>query len=615
MTDLVGRAAAGVGWLAHSIGRLIGSIIWFAPRGVPWAILVAALLATGAWRSVEDARVAQANQPRPDPVGLADVVENRATGWVGTSSIVRGPFLDSAAYGASIQRWYYLLTDPADDSVAMIARSTERLEQRRTRTIVARVEQEPSAVARALGALEAGTLEVHPERYLVELADRRPTVLVDDEVVTPDDREVAGDITLRGEFGAGQPTADGEAWEYLVSDGNRAVVVRSPHPPDALPVDVWGVAATDRTRAEQAAAVPELQAALDDRSLPERRLLAEGVTPPFATISHLPAMMLAALAVVILIGWLIGYPLYRRHPFPDRIATWPMQPGDEIPAALFGSDRRGSQRVVVDGSPGRLALLDADEVERRSWQFALRDTVGGGPAAAEDATDSSGILTLSSGEGPILVRLGPGSPDVDMSAGTVFGGGRARPALRLRAADLDVLATFSSAADRDRAVAAIEPWRAESLAGRPPAREAVRRPVPGARLPVPLRVAAVVLAAVGALFMIGGAIGLTAGMAGRSELVPGAGQLMIGIGLAAVARGVWLRRSWADGVGFNVAWIGAAIAAFLVIAAPGCGLWLTPNLVACDAIGPLGSAGALAAAIGLGYAAIVIRRYAPWFVR
>ncbi|MGH2384917.1 MAG: hypothetical protein ACRDGB_07705, partial [Candidatus Limnocylindria bacterium] len=105
MTALVSRAAAGVGWLAHGIGRLIRSIIWFAPRGIPWALIVAAMLAVGAWRSIEDARVATATQPRPEPVGLADVVDLRATGWVGTSSIVRGPFLDSASYGASVQRW------------------------------------------------------------------------------------------------------------------------------------------------------------------------------------------------------------------------------------------------------------------------------------------------------------------------------------------------------------------------------------------------------------------------------------------------------------------------------------------------------------------------------
>jgi len=87
------------------------------------------------------------------------------------------------------------------------------------------------------------------------------------------------------------------------------------------------------------------------------------------------------------------------------------------------------------------------------------------------------------------------------------------------------------------------------------------------------------------------------------------------LSIAAVARGVFLRRSWALGVGFNVAWVGAAVAAFLIVAAPQCGLWLAPNLAACEAIGPLGSAAALAAAIGLAYAALAIRRHATAFIR
>ncbi len=123
------------------------------------------------------------------------------------------------------------------------------------------------------------------------------------------------------------------------------------------------------------------------------------------------------------------------------------------------------------------------------------------------------------------------------------------------------------------------------------------------------------LAAVGALFVVGGAIGLPDAIGGRSELIPSAAQLLVGIGFLAVARGVWLRRGWALGVGFNVAWIGAAISAFLIVAAPQCGLWLAPNLAACEAVGPLGSAAALTAAIGLAYAALAIRRHASAFVR
>ncbi|MEO7295468.1 MAG: hypothetical protein ABIZ57_04945, partial [Candidatus Limnocylindria bacterium] len=347
------------------------------------------------------------------------------------------------------------------------------------------------------------------------------------------------------------------------------------------------------------------------------RLLAEGVTPPLAEISYLPAMLMAALAVIILIGWLIGYPLFRRSPLSDRISTWPLQFGDELAADLFGADRRGGRRAVVDGARGHLALLAEDEVERRSWQFALRDAVGRAPAGAADQGTGADVLTLSSGEGPILVRLASGSPDIGMTSGTIVHAGGRRPALRLRATNLDLLAAFATTVERDCAAAAIEPSRAAPPRDDPPPTRDVERPAAAANAhPEPLRAAATVLAAVGALFLAGGGIGFAAVMGGDlGGVAPSLAQLAVGLGFAAVARGVWLRRGWAESVGFTVAWIGAAIAAFLIVAAPGCGLWLTPNLDACQAIGPLGSVGALGAAIGLAYAALAIRRHAPSFVR
>ena len=617
MTLLVSRAAAIIGWLAHAIGRLVGGIIWFAPRGAPWVPAIALLLALGVWRSVEGARAVTATQPRPEPVSLADVVDVRATGWVGTSSIVRGPFLDSRSYGAPVQRWYYLLVDPRDDAVAMVARSVQRLELRRIRTIVARVEVNPASVAKALSGLEGGALTVDPERYLVELADRRPSVLSGDAVASPTGHGLnEREVVLRGSFDAAHPAADGEGWEYLVREGGRAVIVRSPYPPDALPVDVWGVAATDRVRAEQAAAVPELQAVLDGRRLPDRRLLAEGVTPPLPEVSYLPAMILAALATVLVLGWLVGYPIFRRQALADRISTWPILPGDEVMADLFGIDRREAERVVVDGAPARLALLAPDELERRAWQFSLHDTVGTAPVTAAEAAAGTGVLALTSGEGPILVRLDPRPSDLRMAAGSVVHAGRSRPALRLRATGLDLVAAFVSITERDRAVVAIDPARLGVVRdGRPPS-TALSPVIPMSdALPAPLRTAAVVLAAVGAIFVIGGAIGLPEAISGGSGLAPSLAQLAVGGGLAAVGRGVWLRRGWADGLGFTVGWVGAAIAAFLIVAAPQCGLWLSPNLAACQAIGPIGSAAALGAAIGLGYAALAIRRHASAFIR
>ena len=257
------------------------------------------------------------------------------------------------------------------------------------------------------------------------------------------------------------------------------MIVRSPYPPDALPVDVWGVATTDRVRAQQAAEVPALRAALDGRRLPERRLLAEGVTPPLRSVSYLPAMILAALATILVIGWLVGYPRFRRAAVPERISTWPMVSGDEVLADLYGTDRRAAERIVVDGAPARLALFAPDELERRSWQFALGDAAGPAPIAREDAA-APAILALASGEGPILVRFDAAPSNLRVASGTLVHASRARPAFRLRAAGIDLVAAFASSEERDRALVAILPDRlGAERDGEPPRRE-VARPAPAA---------------------------------------------------------------------------------------------------------------------------------------
>ena len=615
MTSIAMRAGALVGWLAHQIGRVLGGAVWFAPRAVPWALILAAVLGFWAWQSVEAARATSASQPRPAPVGLAEVVDARATGWVGTASIVRGPFLDSSSYGAPVQRWYYLLLDPRDADVAMVVRSPDRLEDRRSRTVVARVTIDPAAVARAAGSDPLG---VDPQRYLVEL-DEPPAVLTGPTVTTPETLTAAGGtvVVLHAEFDTAVPRDD--AWDYVAREGGRAVIVRSPYPPDALPVDVWGVPATDAVRTRQALAVPELQAAAGQRRIPDGRLLAEGVTPPLPSVSFLPAIVFAALAALLALGWLLGYPLVRRRSPPAGIRTWPLRIGDEIAADLYGSDRRAGGRVIVDGAPARFELLPDDELERRAWQFSLSQA-GGRPPLQRPGAPRSARLALSSGQGPILVQLDPPPAGLRWAASDVVHAAGARAGLRIRADGVDVVAAFASAADRDRALAAIQPsLLVEGRTDAPPDPGA-RRPPPIRRpadtTPMPIRAAAICLAVVGALVLVAGGFGIVAAIddPGRA-LPPTLAQLAVAGGTLAVARGVWLRRDWASGIGFNISWVGAAAAAFLMVAAPQCGLWLSPNLAACEAAGPLGSAAALAAAIGLGYSALAIRRHASDFVR
>jgi hypothetical protein len=273
-------------------------------------------------------------------------------------------------------------------------------------------------------------------------------------------------------------------------------------------------------------------------------------------------------------------------------------------------------RVVVDGAPGVVAMLPADELERRSWQFALRRDGAVAAAPPPGAQTSSAGLALSSGEGPILLRLGPRPADLRVTAGALVRTRGTRAALRFVGEGFDLVAAFPSRTDRDRAYAAIEPERLASARtdAPPPSRGATSRRTEDS-FPAPLRAAAVSLAAVGAVVAVGGAIGLPGAVDQRAELIPSLVQIVMGVAIIGVGWGVWLRRGWVDGIGFTVAWVAAAIAAFLVVAAPQCGLWLAPNLAACEAAGPLGSVAALGAAAALAFAAFAIRRHASALVR
>ena len=221
---------------------------------------------------------------------------------------------------------------------------------------MARVEVDPAAVADALAGLDAGALAVDPERYLVEVADRRPSVLTGDGVATPArPRAQPGEVVLRGSFGrpGRHPAARaGSTSSATGSRSDRALAVR--------PRRVAGgrVGRRDHRPGARAAGgeVPALQAALDGRRLPERRLLAEGVTPPLPSVSYLPAMILAALATMLATGWLVGYPLFRRAAVPDRISSWPMVAGDEVLADLYGAIRAAAGAWtdrIADRSRGR----------------------------------------------------------------------------------------------------------------------------------------------------------------------------------------------------------------------------------------------------------------------
>ena len=160
------------------------------------------------------------------------------------------------------------------------------------------------------------------------------------------------------------------------------------------------------------AIVPNLVVQLDEAALPERVVL--------WPLSILPLL----LAVVLVIGAVVGYPVFRRTSEVDVVSS-PLAPGERVPAAFAG--RLGPMvRELAD--PGAALIV-----------------VRPGP--------SGNVLTAQ----PLSDDERPAPPPVPIGGGWsrgrigwVYTVSEAVPALRLRAESIDATLLFAKTGERDR---------------------------------------------------------------------------------------------------------------------------------------------------------------------
>jgi hypothetical protein len=611
---LLGRAAAALGGLAHLVESGFGLVTAALPVRVPWALVVAAVLALGAWNTLAATRAAEARLPSPQPASLRQALGGDVVGWMALQAVASPPYFDSSAYGGPVLRFYHLLTDPADPEVALVARSIDRLDQRRMRTIVVDVTVDATRVTEALAGLGDAGAETDRDRYLVEVPNARPASLARSAISDPGDLpDAPRGVTLQGTFGASRridcaigdvACRDGAAWEYLVSGARGSVVVRSPHPPDALPVDVWGVLTTDPLRVQQALDVPAMREAVGDRRTSETQVLADGVGPPVEDVSYVPAAIMAIAAGFLILSWLVGYPVFSRARLPERVAVPRLPTGRGIDLEVDGTLRRSGRRAEVHGAPATLERLAGDELVRRTWQYAADDRAPG-EMVAEMAplAGGAGRLALHSAYGPLLVTLDPAPPGTTMQVGELHRISASRPAVRLRSQGLDLTLSFPTRLQLARALAAISPeHRLPGVAEEPEPMAAPQasRGAPRILSAASARVAWPAFAVLGIVITGSGLLNIArasvADDPSGASIPAGLTLIVIGGGLIILARGLFRRRDWARSVGLNVAWVGGAMALFLATASPRCGLWLAPNLASCEAAGGVGVAAALVSA-------------------
>ena len=110
---------------------------------------------------------------------------------------------------------------------------------------------------------------------------------------------------------------DDGAWLYLFADtnGGSAIVLRSPHPPDAIPVRLQGLFMHDSYDLGPVLASPWY--AEIDAEVPTDRAFAAGSQPPITVpASWVPTIIFAAVALLLLASQLVGYPVFARGADP-----------------------------------------------------------------------------------------------------------------------------------------------------------------------------------------------------------------------------------------------------------------------------------------------------------
>ncbi len=631
---MVSRLQALIGSVAYGVDRAVATLLWFVPFRVPGALLLAALFGFLAWQQATAANHTLATFPTPRPTTIGAILDGDVLGWLRIDGLVSGPFLDSPPDQNGVIRRYYLIRDPAAPAQALVVRSPRQAaEVGSARTLLARIEKRPQAVASAAAALATPGISVDPERYLLELpADQAAaTASPTPRALDPSNlRAEQGEVALfSGGFGrsrkvscaAGEPACrNGTAYEYLAADGIRGVIVRSPYPPDALPVTLSGVVTPDPFTLKTVLQNADLARALVGTRTLDESLFADTVTPPLPDVTFAPAIVLSGIAGFLVISKLVGYPIFRRRRVPvadDR----PLAPGEELRLELSGRVRGAHGTVSLDREPATLARLTPAQIARREWQFGGRP-LGEWAPAADDLDPTSTQPVLTSGSGSLLLPLDSLRTTLQMAAGQLVTLAASHPSLRLRGPGIDAVLGFEDTATRARALAEIVPSRLRSASATtgsadPPALGAAEAGVPAAdRRPWQLSIAALTFGIIGVGLVAAGLLGLLPSAEPRhpiAVLLPAVVQSAIGAGLAFVASGLWRRHEWAREMGVNLAAAGIVGSALLALGETTCLRPLGPTLMPCQAGDLVGAFLALAALAGFAFSLWATVKLRPYF--
>jgi hypothetical protein len=462
------RFAAVLGSIAHRIRTASATILGLVglrslARFVVPALIV--LFAVSAVTEVQRTASTLANRPDVTAATLEEVAayeDDSGSVWFQFDAVMDSSSLQTAA---DLGTFFYLARSPIDAGQGILVRSSQGDAFFRQRVLSGRLVEDPDLVASATDAFGAipGGLDLDRTRFLDELqaggvpsGAQLPSDL--EEVAAGNAVVATGRVIDPARFAAceGGGACDGSdaRWLYLFADpaGASAIVLRSPHPPDALPVRLQGLFLRDTF---------DLGEVLDsdwfaaiDAEVPTTRTLRAGSAPPITVpASWVPAIAYAVLAVLLLASLIVGYPVFavEAEPVPQRA----LGIGDRIDLELTGRLGRegGLGAVTLERAPGGLERMPIAELALLLWRYGLlpRDQ---SRREAEDryvaeAAGDRDRLVIHERDQSALVVVARGQSDGEVRRGRLHRVSGSVPAVRFRQGGSDAYLGTRSIEERD----------------------------------------------------------------------------------------------------------------------------------------------------------------------
>lgn len=267
---------------------------------------------------------------------------------------------------------WYTVRDSLQERRLVLVRSVIAPDSLRTRSVVARVIDDPAAIARTTAGIEArGGAQPDPDvgpLLLIEQQPRNRPVTDLDSLAAIDDSEVGQLVRVRLRFADGIATCIGRgdcnpramadgigSWDHLARDEEgRSVVVRTRYPPSVAPFVGVGHHAQDREVVGRLLGLPIVQGLFGWGHVLQAAHVEHDLGLP---IDHLwlGPILFMALAALLLIGIRLPYPRFRPHARPG------------LPAP-----RRGAIGAVACRVSGRITPPSASPFEIEDLRAELR---------------------------------------------------------------------------------------------------------------------------------------------------------------------------------------------------------------------------------------------------